>query len=77
MVKIKIDKSWYDILKKISEDRKITISELVNNIVNSNDVCLNLPYIPPSDYKELNVSIKNYYSSSHIENKIRYFLFCR
>lgn len=77
-MKIRIPKEWYDILVKIAENKRVKLSDLIVSIISSPiEECLNLPYINSSTYKHINITINNIYTSSEIENKLRYFLFCR
>ncbi|AOL16320.1 hypothetical protein BFU36_05950 [Sulfolobus sp. A20] len=77
MVKIKIVREWYEILRRIAQNRKISISEIIIEIMTKEEECLNLPFVSSTSFKEINVSINNKYSKAEIEDKIRYFLFCR
>lgn len=76
MVKIKIAREWYEILRRIAQNRKTSISEIIIDIMTKEE-CLNLPFMSPRSFKEINISINNKYSKAEIEDKIRYFLFCR
>ncbi|WP_338599324.1 hypothetical protein V6M85_09720 [Sulfolobus tengchongensis] len=78
MIKIRIPKEWYEILRKLALDRRISINQLISELITTEE-CLNLPYVEPTTYKQLNVSIsiEYKYSSTEVENKIKHFLFCR
>ncbi|GAA5418111.1 hypothetical protein Stok01_00047 [Sulfurisphaera tokodaii] len=70
-MKISIPKEWYEILLKISKDRKIKFNDLVIQIYNSSE-CLNLPYVEPTKYKNINVEC----GCKDLIKHLKYYLFC-
>lgn len=75
-MRIKIWKEWYDIILRISLTKRKSVEEIVKEIITSNE-CLNLPRVPTSKLKEINVNIdKELISPKEVENKIEKYIFC-
>ncbi|MBB5253913.1 putative DNA-binding ribbon-helix-helix protein [Sulfurisphaera ohwakuensis] len=70
-MKISIPKEWYEILLKISKDRKVKFNDLVIQIYNSSE-CLNLQYVEPTKYKNINVECE----CKDLIKHLKYYLFC-
>ncbi|BFH72747.1 hypothetical protein SJAV_06910 [Sulfurisphaera javensis] len=70
-MKLNIPKEWYEILLKISKDKKINLSALLIQIYNSSE-CLNLSYIEPSSYKSINIQCE----CKDLIKHLKYYLFC-
>jgi len=73
IVKIKIWKEWYDILLKLSKDKRTTLEELIKEIMKTKD-CLNLPRVNTSKKKEINLNLN--YTEKEVLERIEKFLFC-
>jgi predicted CopG family antitoxin len=74
MQTIKIPLEWYEIILRISHDRKQTFSETLNSLMNTEE-CLGLSYVKPTSYKKVNVDLE--VDEGKPVRKIERFLFCR
>ncbi|MQL55063.1 hypothetical protein [Acidianus ambivalens] len=72
-MKIKIWKEWYDILLKLSKDKRTTLEELIKEIMSTND-CINLPRVNTTRKKEINLNLN--YTEKEVLERIEKFLFC-
>jgi hypothetical protein len=75
-VRLKIPIEWYEILYKLSKNKRIKLSDLILEIIRSEE-CLGLEYVKPSRYKVINLSIYITENERNIEDKIKRYLFCR
>ncbi|BCU70339.1 ribbon-helix-helix domain-containing protein [Stygiolobus caldivivus] len=72
---VKIPEEWYEILVRLSKQKRIPFSKLLDDAISSGE-CLNLPDIPTSG-KIKTVNLKNIKENEKdILVKIRRFLFC-
>ncbi|WP_236751680.1 hypothetical protein [Acidianus sp. HS-5] len=72
-MKIKIWVEWYDILLKLSKDKRTTLEGIIKEIMNTKD-CINLPEINVTKKKEINVNLN--YTEKEVLEKIEKYLFC-
>ncbi|MFP3399659.1 hypothetical protein [Acidianus sp.] len=72
-MKIKIWKEWYDILLKLSKDKRTTLEELIKEIMKTKD-CINLPRVNTLKKKEINLNLN--YTEKEVLERIEKFLFC-
>lgn len=70
-MRFEIPKEWFEILVKISKDKRLSVSEFILQIYNSNE-CLNLPYVEPTRYKSINVNCECKDFIKHL----KFYLFC-
>ena len=71
VVKYSIPKEWFEILSKLSKDKRISLSQLLIEIYKSNE-CLNLPYVEPTSYKSINIQCE----CSDLIKHLKFYLFC-
>jgi len=70
-MKYKIPKEWFEILSKLSKDKKTNLSQLLIEIYNSKE-CLNLPYVEPTSYKIINLQC----DCKDLIKHLKFYLFC-
>lgn len=72
-MKIKIWKEWYEILLKLSKDKRTTLEGLIKDIMTTKD-CINLPRVTTTKKKEINLNLN--YTEKEVLERIEKFLFC-
>ncbi len=72
-MKIKIWIEWYEILLKLSKDKRTTLEGLIKEIMKTKD-CINLPKVNVTRKKEININLN--YTEKEILERIEEFLFC-
>ncbi|EWG07421.1 MAG: hypothetical protein ASUL_05496 [Candidatus Aramenus sulfurataquae] len=73
MVKITIPKEWYDILKKLADNKKLGFNNLLVNVLQS-DECLGLPRVRQTSMKSISLNVD--VNEEDAVNRIRKYLFC-
>ncbi|MGC9104861.1 MAG: hypothetical protein ACP5HQ_00280 [Thermoprotei archaeon] len=75
MANVKIPKEWYDILYKLSRDKRVGLGELLREIASSEGECLNLPEVKLSgEFKRISVNFQ--VDEERLISRLREFLFC-
>ncbi len=71
---LKFPLEWYEIIERISKNRKENFAKTLNYIAKSEE-CIGLDYVEPTSFKKVEVSSQ--IDSTYFMKKIKYFLFCR